>query len=215
MKYGLSYTLITGLTGFISRTIFYFRRNEVKFIVDYVTKLNNKKVLDYGCNTGYLINTCSKKNYSNQYYGVDINPFALERARNKYSHNTFYNVEDFLNSNEKYDVITCSHVLEHIHDREKVIQQFKDHLNDNGLIILAIPQERIRGDATIFQIIYNLLRFRFENPHVVKINLQQLNELMDTINFKLQDKIYTNYFFPFKSKSLRLDSWSLVAIYKK
>ena len=56
MKYGLSYTLITRTTGFLARTIFHHRRTELNYISDLLKDKKNIRILDYGCNTGYLLN---------------------------------------------------------------------------------------------------------------------------------------------------------------
>ncbi len=217
MKYGLGYTLITGITGFLSRTVLYFRRTELNYIINILNKKDDIKILDYGCNTGYFLNLIKNRYPTKRFelYGADINKYAIKYARKRYSGFRFFNTKgDFLYKH-KFDVIILSHVLEHIKDRENFIRKLKKLMKKNGLLIIAIPQERIRGDCTIVQLIYNFLRFRFKNPHVTKITLADLKKLISRNKLYLKRYIYTNFFYPFKSTRLRFDSWSLVTEIRK
>ena len=40
---------------------------------------------------------------------------------------------------EKFDVIICSHVLEHIPNDKDVIKWMGEHLNSSGIAIIAVP----------------------------------------------------------------------------
>ena len=104
MKYGLSYTLITRITGFLGRTILYYRRTELNHIINFLKDKENIKILDYGCNTGYLLNIIKKryplKNF--KLCGADINKYALKYARKKYKDFTFFNIKgDTIHSTDK------------------------------------------------------------------------------------------------------------------
>lgn len=213
MTYGFGYTWVTRTTGFISRTILHFRRTELDYMSEFVKKLTNPKVLDYGCNTGYFLKILKDMAPSGKYYGADINLHALASARAKNPDIHFFdlNTEQI---NEKFDAIILSHVLEHVSDPQALINKLTSYLNKGGHLLVAVPQERIRGDATIFQILYNMLRFRFVNPHILKIDYSQMNEYCQKNGLNIVDKVYTNYFFPFRSDRRRLDAWSLVTVAK-
>ena len=108
-----------------------------------------------------------------------------------------------------------SHLLEHIHEREEFLQKVLRLLKKGGKIIIAVPQERIRGDGTLFTIFINALRGIFINPHVVKLVYEDLLTLMARVNVKIQSKIYTNYLYPFMSSARKWHSFSLVIIGEK
>ena len=139
----------------------------------------------------------------------------MKYARKKYKDFKFFKVTNKFFNNERFDVIIISHVLEHVYKRNKLIANLKKLMKKDGTLVIAIPQERIRGDCTLFPIIYNLCRFRFENPHVVKMNYKNLNELLVSNGLSIQKYIYTHILYPFKSNRRRFDSWSLVTEVKK
>ena len=209
MKYGLGYALITSITGFLSRTIFYFRRTELNYILNLI-KNDGSKILDFGCNTGYFANMIKKRNPKSEVYGADINKFALNYACKRYKDIQFYYINEHFYKNNKFDIIILSHVLEHVKNPKELIRNITQLLNKNGLLIIAIPQERIRGDATIFQLLYNMLLLRFENPHVIKLNYEDCKDILTKSRFYISDYVYTNYFLPFKTNTKKFYSWSLV-----
>lgn len=213
MKYGLGYSVITGTTGFLARTILHFRRTELNYIINSLKNRDNLKILDYGCNTGYFLdmikNKYPLKNF--ELCGADINNYALNYARNNYKNYTFFDINNEFYDGEKFDIIIVSHVLEHVHDRNTFIANLKKLLRKNGTMLIAIPQERIRGDCTPIQLFYNFARFRFENPHVVNMKLQELDELVSKNNLQINDHVFTHFLYPFKSGKKRFDSWSLIA----
>lgn len=217
MKYGLGYTLITRTSGFLARTIFYFRKTELNYIINFLRDKNNIRILDYGCNTAYFLNIIKNKFPSKNFdlCGTDINEYALKYAKKKYEDFTFFNINDEFFNKEKFDVIIVSHVLEHVHNRNKFIANLKRLMKKNGTLIIVVPQERIRGDCTFVQLLYNFARLRFENPHVVNMKYQDLNKLLAENRLQIKQHKYTHFFYPFKSDKRRVDSWSLVTEIKR
>ncbi|RJQ15829.1 class I SAM-dependent methyltransferase [Candidatus Woesearchaeota archaeon] len=212
MKYGLSYTLITRTTGFLGRTILVYKSTEVNELVSYLKNKNNLRLLDYGCNTGFFLDIVKKKYPQKEFdlYGADINRHALKYARKKYKEFTFYNIDKNLFKKGKFDVIVLAHVLEHVDDREGLLHNLRRLLKDDGELIIVVPQERIRGDCTLFQLLYNIVTFRFENPHKVKIFFNDLKQLLRKQGLRITKHKYVHFLYPFKSNRRRLDSWSLI-----
>lgn len=103
-----------------------------------------KKVLDIGCRNGVLTKHFAD---GNTVWGVDIDPVALEQAKNllgnKNSQNKFF-VMDLLGDweelgDEKFDVIVCGEVLEHLYFPEEVVKKVNTHLSVGGVFLGSVP----------------------------------------------------------------------------
>ncbi len=98
-----------------------------------------KKVLDVGCNTGYL----KKLSAANEFYGLDFNKKYLKVAKaNGYEETYFSNLNQDTppKISEKFDVLVFADVLEHLLDPSKVLRFFlKKNLTKNGLVIISLP----------------------------------------------------------------------------
>ncbi|MBW2981864.1 class I SAM-dependent methyltransferase, partial [Candidatus Woesearchaeota archaeon] len=187
MKYGVGYALLHNVTTFLARILFHAKRAEIKYILNLLEKEKDKKILDFGCNLGHLTNMIKKTAIKSKIYGADINDYALRCARRKYNHIKFYKINSKFLKKNKFDIIIISHVLEHVKKREKFMRNLSGLLSNNGKIIMAIPQERIRGDSTFVHLFYNFMRLRFENPHVVRLYYNDLKKLFDKIDLKIDD----------------------------
>jgi len=117
------------------------RRNFLKKILKSIPNKETKTVLEIGCGTGgnlkYLFNDFKFSN------GIDSSPDALAIVDN-FNLNVKVKFGDANKLNEiknKYDLIAFLDVLYHenIINVEKVINQTRSCLNDNGFILIAEP----------------------------------------------------------------------------
>lgn len=91
-------------------------------------------ILDYGCGTGEFLHFMQIKNWK----GSGVEP--SETARSKAIELTKTEIFDHLKSTkDKFDVITLWHVLEHVHDLNRKIDELITHLKDDGIIFIAVP----------------------------------------------------------------------------
>jgi len=97
--------------------------------------INSISVLDIGCGTGdflkYGIN-----NLNINGVGVEPNNEAAAISSSK-NINVYNNIGEL--KSDKYDVITLWHVLEHVTDLNEYFNFFKNHLNESGTLIIAVP----------------------------------------------------------------------------
>ena len=94
----------------------------------------NKKILEIGCGSGFLIKDL--QNYGYNVFGVEPSIQAVELARNKGLDVTCDIFPGKLLKDKKFDLIIMSHVLEHIKDTNEIINEVKKHLNPGGLFLL-------------------------------------------------------------------------------
>ena len=104
--------------------------------VQLVNKYSNeqKKLLDIGCGTGEFLTTA--KNHNWKVIGVELNYQARTKASNK-DLIVYENINHL--KNQKFEVITLWHVLEHLPNLEDQIKNIKSLLKKNGTLIIAVP----------------------------------------------------------------------------
>lgn len=114
-----------------------------------MTKDKPIKILDIGCNEGYLIFELKQlfdKNYELYFAGIDINPelitFANERKAFCGTENCIFEVMDANElefENNQFDIITCTSIIEHIKKPEIVMKSIRRILAPAGRVILTTP----------------------------------------------------------------------------
>lgn len=104
---------------------------------------SNTRCLDVGCATGNLGSALLRLKgcYVD---GIEFNLHAAEVARKRGYSNIFVmdlnsENESLNNISQKYDVITCADVLEHLISPEVVLRRLSILLNPGGLIIISLP----------------------------------------------------------------------------
>jgi len=124
--------------GFINRAYhlarLYTLRQKLKLVNSLVKK--NKTLLDIGCGTGMFLQVCKSNGW--QIAGIEPDATAREQAKKR---NQVPIEEDLLAAydGKLFDVITMWHVLEHVHDLDKVVSKLKKLLEPAGTLIVAVP----------------------------------------------------------------------------
>ncbi|WP_281541770.1 class I SAM-dependent methyltransferase [Maribacter aestuarii] len=93
-----------------------------------------KKLLDIGAGTGDFLLTAKNKNWNIE--GVEPNSMARSKAAGK-GILLHPSIDDIPKT--KFDVITLWHVLEHLPNLDKQLASITSLLNDNGNLIVAVP----------------------------------------------------------------------------
>ena len=108
--------------------------NTVKAIEKYGAANN---ALDAGCGTGLV----TRHIIANHTIGLDINPWALKRAQS-YASNVRFMCGDINNlpfEDEYFDLIVCTHTLEHLEHPKQALDELYRVLQPGGLLIGAVP----------------------------------------------------------------------------
>ncbi|QQG46883.1 MAG: bifunctional 2-polyprenyl-6-hydroxyphenol methylase/3-demethylubiquinol 3-O-methyltransferase UbiG [Candidatus Azosocius agrarius] len=162
----------------------------LKFICSNII-LKNKLVLDIGCGGGILSESLSKKGAL--VTGIDTSKKAITIAKKhaKLSNlNIFYKIntiEEYNNKN-KYDIITCMEILEHMPNHNLLIKKCKNLLKKNGHIFLSsINKTTISLLKTILigEYIFNIMPINTHSYHKY-INLKKLTQIIKNNNLKIK-----------------------------
>jgi 2-polyprenyl-3-methyl-5-hydroxy-6-metoxy-1,4-benzoquinol methylase len=110
----------------------YTLKKKLNLINSFETQSNN--ILDIGAGTGDFLKVCKNNNWT--IFGAEPN---LE-ARNIAAKKAVFLKENFLEfENQKFDIITLWHVLEHVENLQEYIFELKKMLSKEGRIIVAVP----------------------------------------------------------------------------
>ena len=154
-------------------------------IVDLLPQDKKIKILDAGCGEGQLLLKIFERGYKN-IYGVDITKIAIKQAEKRVKANfSLQNLENLNYENEKFDVVICTEVIEHIENYEKVLQELKRILKKNGLLIITFPNEPL---CVVMRIIF--LRRPIPKDHVSFFSVRKMKKL---VNLNLKEKINLPY----------------------
>ena len=105
----------------------------------------NKRVIDFGCATGYFARLLSERGC--EVTGVEVNPKAAKAAQ-KYCKEVIVADLDFISvnehfsaqiSDEKFDVAIFGDVLEHLRNPWKILEETRKLLKPQGYVIASIP----------------------------------------------------------------------------
>jgi len=121
--------------NFIYKVARKFALSYKKNLINSVAKNKKGRLLDFGCGTGYFLETMQSDGWKT--YGIEPNEQARSIANTK--GNVKESIEEFNLKHKKFDVITLWHVLEHIHDINNTIKLLKTVLKEKGKIIIAVP----------------------------------------------------------------------------
>ncbi|MEM7716783.1 MAG: class I SAM-dependent methyltransferase, partial [Cyanobacteria bacterium P01_A01_bin.68] len=106
---------------------------------------DNKRVIDFGCATGYFANLLSNRGC--EVTGIEVNPKAANIAQ-QYCEEVivadldFVSLADILSekiSVEKYDVAVFGDILEHLRNPWKILEATRNLLQPQGYVIASIP----------------------------------------------------------------------------
>jgi 2-polyprenyl-3-methyl-5-hydroxy-6-metoxy-1,4-benzoquinol methylase len=98
------------------------------------------RILDIGCSLGFLLNHARQFDW--EPYGVEVSPYAVEYAQKKLNikveqgilqHDTF--------PNSFFDVVICSHVVEHVPSPRMLIRLIRNVLRPGGVVLILVPTQ--------------------------------------------------------------------------
>ena len=157
--------------------------------VQFEKNLKNKDILDFGCGWGGFLNNI--KNFKSL-SGVELRKECINyihKNLNKIS------ISDNLNSfEEKFDIITMFHVLEHIPYQTETLKVLKSKLKKKGKIIIEVPH------AEDFLILQDELKefknFTFWSQHLILHTYKSLKSILLKSGFKnINIQYYQRYNF--------------------
>ena len=115
---------------------------------------STKKILEIGCGSGLFGKEC-KQIFSCEFHGIELMEEMAQLARENLDMVLTGDVTDNLRHllGNKYDLIVLNDVIEHLADSEGILIKLKELLDDNGKILLSVPN---------FRFIHNMIEIIFK-----------------------------------------------------
>ncbi len=212
MNYGKSYALAQ-YAGNTLQTAFPFKKKERALISSFIGK--GRKVLDFGCGLGWLTVHLQARHPTCAFFATDVNDYALRWGRRHHPRIRFLSMDRLQEWKGAFDIVLCSHVLEHIRQPAGAVKTIASLLYEGGLLVSAVPQERLRGDTTPGMLLLNLLKGEPENPHLHNLTLRDMAGLFGGAGLRLREHRYINLLPPYLAERRKLHTYSLVAVGEK
>lgn len=161
-------------------------------IISHINLTSVERVLDVGCGAGGLLIRLKQEKGLNprcELYGIDIAEGMLEKARGqseagKLSINFQLASADQLPFPDSYfDVIICQHVLYHVADVQKAVEEAYRCLNDGGQYLVTLNSQ---FSKTKLFALRNMLAKK------LKVESLQLQERFNIENFEPYFKSFSN-----------------------
>ncbi len=115
----------------------------LNFIVTQVQKEigSTGKILDVGCGNGNISLALASLGY--QVKGIDISEESVQKARGRSTFENLsfeaQNAEELTATEERFDAIVCSEVLEHLNQPEGLASVLSVLLKPTGVLIVTVP----------------------------------------------------------------------------
>jgi SAM-dependent methyltransferase len=94
------------------------------------------RLLDIGCGNGQFLRRVREAGWD--VMGIESNPVSVKNAE-KVGLHVLETGFEATQGNGDFDVVTASHVIEHVHDPLALLVNMKNHVRDGGQIWLATP----------------------------------------------------------------------------
>ncbi|MDC0576765.1 class I SAM-dependent methyltransferase [Gammaproteobacteria bacterium] len=148
-----------------------------------------RSVLEVGCGAGGILSIFQKN--GSEVTGLDFDEDYLSVARQN-GIKAVTGSLDQLSSNDKYDLIILSHVLEHITEPAIFLGKLIEHLEDDGVIYIEVPSlNNVSEGGGGYR--YDLLRY-WQNAHTMHFTVKTLNLLckkVGLVNIKQTNFIHS------------------------
>lgn len=110
---------------------------KINFFLEFVGQ--GKRILDVGCNDGYIASLLLKQN--NEVHGIDIVESNLKTAKKRGVLARYHNIEakSFPYMEDYFDAVILGDVIEHVFDTDKLLRDCRRILKRDGLLLLTTP----------------------------------------------------------------------------
>lgn len=165
-----------------------FKKKLVKFLrvepsdLDDIPIVENKRILDFGCGSGWSLNSYKEKGFDT--FGLDMDKSAIEIAE---ANGHSMSGSDLLSTNYDsnfFDFIRSNHSMEHINNPAEIVNEFQRILKKDGQLFISLPN----SDSLTRNIFKKYWYYTGVPYHTFNYNLKNLSILLERNGFTI-DKV--------------------------
>ncbi len=160
-------------------------------------------ILDIGCDKGYFIDEARR-------YGFNVFGTELSKTANLYTKKIKLDVREKISDFEqKFDIVTLWHVLEHIPEPVDFLNEIKLKMNRPGYLFIRVPafdsywSQLLKDKWDWFQPENHLFHYSMKSLSwllteigfdIEKISYNKPNNIMTKKSYKLSNEVFEHYF---------------------
>ena len=180
---------VSGIFDSIYGLVRTYQLNKKKKLIGKYFNKSNGEILDIGCGAGDFLQYMKENHWNIN--GVDTSNKARKIANKKLNIKVM-DPKDWINNKEEYDVITCWHSLEHVHEPWVYLDKIKKSLTLDGFLIVALPNYQ-STDAKIYKEFWAA----YDTPrHLYHFTIKSMNKTIKPHGLNIES-IYRMNFDPF------------------
>jgi 2-polyprenyl-3-methyl-5-hydroxy-6-metoxy-1,4-benzoquinol methylase len=189
-------------------------KNATNYVCNYFKNQNDLLVLDFGCCTGFaseqIIKNRNLEFKISKLYCYDLSESMIAESKKKFDNNSklnFYSDKDgflqLLEENKNFDLVVCNALLHHILEPEKLLVQFSELINKDGILIIGHEPNKLFYQSKILQFVTQSYRYykRVVNKisNLIKNKKVNFKQDLTTLTYcKLLEKNLIDESFPKK-----------------
>ena len=121
--------------------------SQYAYIQNHLSTAEGNSILEIGSADGTFLSLFKKNGWHIK--GIELNDYMIKKAREKYNIVLEkIHILDVDPEESSFDVISLSHVLEHMPDPVTILTHCKKLLKPSGLIFIELPYSPLSGDTT-------------------------------------------------------------------
>lgn len=146
---------------------------------------NTGKLLDVGCGLGWIVHEANRRGFSA--LGIDQAKPYVEFGKKQLKIDLRVSDLEHFKTKGKFDSLVLKHVLEHIVDVDTFLKKANQHLNHNGILLVACPNI----DSLMYWIFKNRWYGLQPAQHVWQFTPKLISQVISRNGFVV-DRIVTN-----------------------
>lgn len=164
----------------------------------------NSRIIDVGCGDGTMTERLKKG--GNDVTGVDASEIALRLSKERGVNVVWGNIEKGILPKDKFDVVWCQEVIEHLLYHEEAVKNLNRLLNVGGTLVLSTPNNNYYR-RWIRKVLGKTCTELDQVTHIRYFSFKSLKKLLEENGFEVV--------YAFKRRGLMLFSMNLVVKARK